>query len=225
MEAFTGTKPVAASHAFDVAALQSYLQAQLPGFAGPLSVEQFKGGQSNPTYKLVTPGVAYVMRTKPGPAAKLLASAHAVEREFRVMHALAATDVPVPTMHLLLRGRGGDRPRVLRDGVRAGPRAVGPGAARHEPRAARRDLRRDEPRHRRAAQRRCRGRRPRRLRQAGQLLRAPDRTLEQAVRRVGHRDDRFDGRPDELAAREHSRRAPSTRLRCRWCTATSASTT
>jgi len=101
MEAFTGTKPVAASHAFDVAALQSYLQAQLPGFTGPLSVEQFKGGQSNPTYKLVTPGVAYVMRTKPGPAAKLLASAHAVEREFRVMHALAATDVPVPTMHLL----------------------------------------------------------------------------------------------------------------------------
>jgi aminoglycoside phosphotransferase (APT) family kinase protein len=101
MEAFTGTKPVAERHAFDVAALQGYLEQRLPGFAGPLAVEQFKGGQSNPTYKLVTPGAAYVMRSKPGPAAKLLASAHAIEREFRVMSALGATDVPVPKMHLL----------------------------------------------------------------------------------------------------------------------------
>jgi aminoglycoside phosphotransferase (APT) family kinase protein len=101
MEAFTGTKPVAQRHAFDMAALQAYLESRLPGFAGPLAVEQFKGGQSNPTYKLVTPGTAYVMRAKPGPAARLLASAHAVEREFRVMSALAATDVPVPRMHLL----------------------------------------------------------------------------------------------------------------------------
>ena len=73
----------------------------MPGFAGPLQVEQFKGGQSNPTYKLVTPGAAYVMRAKPGPAAKLLASAHAIEREFRVMSALAATAVPVPKMLVL----------------------------------------------------------------------------------------------------------------------------
>jgi hypothetical protein len=87
MEHFTGTKAVAASHAFDVAALQAHLLQHLPGFAGPLSVEQFKGGQSNPTYKLITPGCAYVMRTKPGPAARLLPSAHAVEREFRVMKA------------------------------------------------------------------------------------------------------------------------------------------
>ena len=101
MDQFTGTRPVAASHAFEVAALQAHLQQHLPGFAGPLSVEQFKGGQSNPTYKLVTPQRAYVMRTKPGPAAKLLPSAHAIEREFRVMHALAGTDVPVAQMHLL----------------------------------------------------------------------------------------------------------------------------
>jgi aminoglycoside phosphotransferase (APT) family kinase protein len=91
MEHFTGTKPVAESHAFDVAALQAHLQQHLPGFAGPLTVEQFKGGQSNPTYKLLTPARAYVMRSKPGPAAKLLPSAHAVEREFRVMRALAGT--------------------------------------------------------------------------------------------------------------------------------------
>jgi aminoglycoside phosphotransferase (APT) family kinase protein len=101
MEHFVGTKPMAASHAFDVGALQDYLAARLPGFAGPLAVEQFKGGQSNPTYQLVTPGATYAMRSKPGPVAKLLPSAHAIEREFRVMQALAATDVPVPRMHLL----------------------------------------------------------------------------------------------------------------------------
>ncbi|MED5621701.1 phosphotransferase [Ideonella sp. BN130291] len=101
MDAFTGTKPVAESHAFDLAALERHLAQHLPGFAGPLTVEQFKGGQSNPTYKLITPGAAYVMRSKPGPVAKLLPSAHAIEREFRVMSALKDTDVPVPAMHLL----------------------------------------------------------------------------------------------------------------------------
>jgi aminoglycoside phosphotransferase (APT) family kinase protein len=101
MSTFEGTKPVSDQHRFDVGALQAYLQAQLPGFEGPLSVEQFKGGQSNPTFKLVTPTQAYVMRSKPGPVAKLLPSAHAIEREFRVMRALANTDVPVARMHLL----------------------------------------------------------------------------------------------------------------------------
>jgi aminoglycoside phosphotransferase (APT) family kinase protein len=101
MEAQTGTKPVAESHAFDVAALQAYLEARLEGFSGPLTVAQFKGGQSNPTYQLITPARSYVLRAKPGPSAKLLASAHAVDREFTVMHALHASDVPVPRMHLL----------------------------------------------------------------------------------------------------------------------------
>ena len=73
----TGTRPVAESHRFDVAALEAFLKTHLPGFEGPLSVEQFKGGQSNPTYKLVTPGRSYVMRSKPGPVARLLPSAHA----------------------------------------------------------------------------------------------------------------------------------------------------
>ena len=101
MEQFTGTRAVAASHAFDALALEAYLAGHMSGFAGPLVVEQFKGGQSNPTYKLITPQRAYVMRTKPGPAAKLLPSAHAVEREYRVMHALAGTGVPVAQMHVL----------------------------------------------------------------------------------------------------------------------------
>ena len=101
MDAFTGTKPVASQHAFDIAALQAYLEANLPGFAGPLRAEQFKGGQSNPTYLLATPGASYVMRSKPGPVAKLLPSAHAIEREFTVMRALHGTGVPVPRMHVL----------------------------------------------------------------------------------------------------------------------------
>ncbi len=106
IEPNTGTKPVAEQHAFDTAALQRHLEQHLEGFAGPLTVEQFKGGQSNPTYKLLTPGKAYVMRSKPGPAAKLLQSAHAIDREFTVMRALHSTAVPVPRMHLLCEDEG-----------------------------------------------------------------------------------------------------------------------
>jgi len=98
---FIGTRPVSEQHAFDTAALLTWLQANVPGFAGPLTVEMFKGGQSNPTYKLVTPGQSYVMRAKPGPVAKLLPSAHAIEREFAVMSGLAGTEVPVPRMFAL----------------------------------------------------------------------------------------------------------------------------
>ena len=98
---FVGTRPVTGTHAFDVSALQSWLLANMPGFEGPLSVEMFKGGQSNPTYKLITPKCAYVMRAKPGPVAKLLPSAHAIEREFAVMKGLSGTAVPVAQMHVL----------------------------------------------------------------------------------------------------------------------------
>jgi aminoglycoside phosphotransferase (APT) family kinase protein len=96
---FTGTRAVSDKQAFDVDALSSWLDINLPGFAGPLvSVESFKGGQSNPTYKLITASQSYVMRAKPGPVAKLLPSAHAIEREFAVMSGLQGTDVPVPHM-------------------------------------------------------------------------------------------------------------------------------
>jgi aminoglycoside phosphotransferase (APT) family kinase protein len=98
---FVGTRPVSEQHAFDVPALSAWLDVNLPGFKGPLTVESFKGGQSNPTYKLITPTQSYVMRAKPGPVAKLLPSAHAVEREYAVMKALYGTDVPVPQMHCL----------------------------------------------------------------------------------------------------------------------------
>ena len=95
---FIGTSAVPDSLAFDVAALSHWLSQHLSGFAGPLSVESFKGGQSNPTYKLITPHQSYVMRSKPGPVAKLLPSAHAIEREYAVMRGLAGSDVPVPQM-------------------------------------------------------------------------------------------------------------------------------
>jgi aminoglycoside phosphotransferase (APT) family kinase protein len=98
---FVGTAAVGDKHAFDIAALSVWLGNHLNGFKGPLTVEMFKGGQSNPTYKLITPGKSYVMRAKPGPVAKLLPSAHAIEREFAVMRGLYGTEVPVAQMHCL----------------------------------------------------------------------------------------------------------------------------
>jgi aminoglycoside phosphotransferase (APT) family kinase protein len=92
-QAFSGTKDVASALALDAARLENYLAAHVQGFAGPLSVKQFKGGQSNPTYLLETPARAYVLRRKP--PGKLLPSAHAVDREYRVISALHAQDFPV----------------------------------------------------------------------------------------------------------------------------------
>ena len=100
-DSFSGTRAVSAQHRIDEAVLARWLQQHMPGFQGPLQVEMFKGGQSNPTYKLITPSAQYVMRAKPGPVAKLLPSAHAIEREFRVMQALHGTAVPVARMHVL----------------------------------------------------------------------------------------------------------------------------
>jgi len=94
-----GTTPVRAGFAFDEAALTQWMQANIPGFTGPLTVEQFKGGQSNPTYKLVTPGGAYVLRRKP--PGQLLKGAHAVEREAKVLIALEKADFPVAHVHAL----------------------------------------------------------------------------------------------------------------------------
>ncbi|MFD2577732.1 phosphotransferase family protein [Novosphingobium colocasiae] len=89
-----GTKPVAEALSFDVAALSRWMEANIPGYAGPMEVTQFKGGQSNPTYQLSTPGARYVLRRKP--PGNLLPSAHAVDREYRVLSALGPTGVPVP---------------------------------------------------------------------------------------------------------------------------------
>jgi aminoglycoside phosphotransferase (APT) family kinase protein len=92
-QANTGTKEVAESHRFDEAALLGWMRANVEGFEGPLEVRQFKGGQSNPTYQLIPPGRKYVLRRKP--PGKLLPSAHAVDREFKVISALHPTGFPV----------------------------------------------------------------------------------------------------------------------------------
>lgn len=93
--------PATGAHAINTDALSAWLTKNLEGFSGPLTLEKFSGGQSNPTYKLVTPAQSYVMRAKPGPVAKLLPSAHAIEREFAVMSGLNGTDVPVAKMYVL----------------------------------------------------------------------------------------------------------------------------
>jgi aminoglycoside phosphotransferase (APT) family kinase protein len=92
----SGAGPVRPAHLFDVARLQEYFAAHAPEIAGPLEVQQFKGGQSNPTYLLIAGGKKYVLRRKP--PGNLLPSAHAVDREYRIMKALGNTDVPVPRM-------------------------------------------------------------------------------------------------------------------------------
>ena len=94
------TTPMRPGLEIDAARLEEYLAGQVEGFAGPLTIRQFKGGQSNPTYLLVTPDRRYVLRRKP--PGQLLASAHAVDREFKVISALGRhTDVPVPRAHVL----------------------------------------------------------------------------------------------------------------------------
>jgi len=91
--------PVA--NTFDRDSLSRWLREHLAGFSGLQDIVKFPGGQSNPTYKLVTGRANYVMRCKPAPMAQLLPSAHAIEREYRVMAGLAATGVPVPRVHCL----------------------------------------------------------------------------------------------------------------------------
>ena len=83
-----GTGEVRSAHRFDAGRLHEWLAREVDGYAGPLTVEQFKGGQSNPTYKLVTPARNYVLRRKP--PGQLLPGAHAVDREYRVITALGA---------------------------------------------------------------------------------------------------------------------------------------
>ena len=98
-EQFTGVKPVEERHRIDIGRLEEFLKAQLEGLRGPLQLEQFKGGQSNPTYRVTAGGKRYALRRKP--PGKLLPSAHAVEREYKVIKALHGVGFPVPRPYLL----------------------------------------------------------------------------------------------------------------------------
>src|SRR5258708_39840731 len=97
--------PVQARHRFALAGLDAWMREHVTFYQGPLAVEQFGGGQSNPTYRLTTPAGRYVLRRKP--PGKLLASAHAVDREYRVITALAATGFPVPQTYGLCEDEAG----------------------------------------------------------------------------------------------------------------------
>ncbi len=94
-----GTMDVLDKHQFDQESLTNFMEENVEGFEGPLTIEEFKGGQSNPTYLIKARNQSYVLRRKP--PGKLLKSAHAVEREYRVITALNNTDVPVPKTYAL----------------------------------------------------------------------------------------------------------------------------
>ena len=89
--------PLACSHA--PATLENWLATHVTGYRGPAAVSKFAGGQSNPTFRLAAPSGVYVLRRKP--LGEVLPSAHAVDREFRVLGALSGTSVPVPRVHAL----------------------------------------------------------------------------------------------------------------------------
>ncbi|QNM83173.1 phosphotransferase family protein [Sphingomonas sabuli] len=103
-QANSGTKPVSDRLRFDEAALEAWLADHVADFAGPIAVTQFKGGQSNPTYRIDAASGAYVLRRKP--PGKLLPGAHAVDREYRVLAALGAQGFPVTRVHALCEDDG-----------------------------------------------------------------------------------------------------------------------
>jgi len=94
-----GLRQTPARHSFDTQRLNAWMQTHIAGFSGPIDVQQFAGGQSNPTFLVQSPTHRYVLRRKP--PGKLLPSAHAVDREFRVLAALEGTAVPVAHVHAL----------------------------------------------------------------------------------------------------------------------------
>ena len=96
-----GTIPVQEKHRFDLKKLQYFMESNVVGFNGKLTVEEFAGGQSNPTYLLNAGGQQYVMRRKP--PGILLKSAHAIDREYRVIRALENTDVPTAKTFVLCK--------------------------------------------------------------------------------------------------------------------------
>lgn len=100
----SGTREVSERLRFDETALSRWMEEHVTGFSGPLTLSQFKGGQSNPTYKLDTPGHSYVLRRKP--PGKTLPGAHAVDREYRVLKALGQQGFPVARVHAVCEDEG-----------------------------------------------------------------------------------------------------------------------
>ena len=210
----------AATTELPVESLGAWLERAIPDFRGLHTARKFAGGQSNPTFLLEADSGRYVLRRKPPGA--LLASAHAVDREYRVLRALAAHRCAGAARARAVRRRHRDRQHVLRDGVPRRAHPVGAHAAGTRRRASRAHLRRDEPRAGGAAPRRYRRGGPGRLRPAGQLLRAAAQPLDEAVSCRRDRAHRGHGSADRVARRAHAGRTTGA---WRWCTATTASTT
>jgi len=104
VEAFVGAEPPPPHLAIDAERLKAWIAGRLPGFEGEIGIAKFKGGQSNPTYRIDTAKGAYVLRRKP--PGKLVATAHAIDREFRVLSALSDSGVPIPRAHLYCQDEG-----------------------------------------------------------------------------------------------------------------------
>src|SRR2546430_5163280 len=199
------TIEVREAHRFDIAALERYLSPRIPGFGGPVTVRQFQGGQSNPTYYLGTRDGEYVLRRKP--PGKLLPSAHAVDREYRILTALGRTDVPVPKTYVLCEdaeviGTAFYVMDWVRGRIMVDP--LLPGLTPPE-RSAIYD---SERRAGAAAPRGLAGARAGGFRKAGQLLRAAVPSLEPAVSRLRDGAHRGDGAVHGVATRSHSVRRP-----------------
>ena len=188
-------------------ALSGWLSENVEGFRGPIAVSQFKGGQSNPTYRIDSGGRAFVLRRKP--PGKVLPGAHAVDREYRVLAALGAQGFPVPRVYALCEDESViGTPFYVMDMVpgRIVWEAHFPDI---ESRGARCPLRRDERDDRLASQLRSGGDRPWRLWQSDRVCRAPGRALVEAISgRHGWRPGAGDGPAGRVA-----RHAPAARQR------------
>ena len=198
------TVEVREAHRFDVAVLERYLRERVPDFAGPLTVRQFMGGQSNPTYHLSTPRAQYVLRRKP--PGKLLPSAHAVDREYRVITALAGSGVPVPRTYVLCQDDAVIGTWFYVMECVPGRVLTDPRLPDETPADRATDLRSHERGAGAAAHRGLEGAGPRGLRPAGQLLRAADPPLDGPVPGVRDRANRLHGAAHRLAARAYPRR-------------------
>ena len=222
-EANTGTREVSERLRFDERGARIAGSANMSNGShdGPIAVSQFKGGQSNPTYRIDAGGRSFVLRRKP--PGKILPGAHAVEREYRVLAALGAQGFPVPRVYGLCEDESviGTAFYVM-DMVpgRIVWEAEFPG---HEPRGARRALRRDERDDRPASQLRSGSDRAWRLWQGDGLRRTPGRALVEAIsERHGWRARPGDGPAGRLARQAPPARQPAAPASS---TATSAATT
>ena len=198
------TTPVRAAHRIDQAALERYLAQHVPDAVPIGAVSQFAAGQSNPTYLIDGPARRFVLRKKP--PGTLLPSAHLVEREYRILAALAETDVPVPRVHHLCEDTGivGTAFYVMdyvEGSVDQDPAWPAFAADR---RSALYDSMADVLARLHRVDWRVLGLAD--FGQGGQLHRAPDPPLERSVRSLAHRRDPRNGPPARVAPRPHPRR-------------------